>query len=112
MHVNLVGSSRADEREVDDDAVARSRLYVDFLPSTMAQAGEVLSALRAGLIGETHIIGQIGDVITGAVAGRENGSSITMYKSLGIAAQDLACIDHLYRKALAKSQASGAWIKF
>jgi ornithine cyclodeaminase/alanine dehydrogenase-like protein (mu-crystallin family) len=112
MHVNLVGSSRATEREADDEAVVRARVYVDYLPSTMAQAGEILSVLRAGLIGEDHIVGQVGEVIAGTAPGRTDPGQITLYKSLGIAAQDLACVDHLYRQAQSQGPGTGAWVPF
>ena len=88
-HVNLVGSSFPDAREVDDDLVARSRFFIDYLPSTMAQAGEFLHALNAGLITEAHVAGEIGAVIDGTVRGRQSADEITIYKSLGVAAQDI-----------------------
>lgn len=101
-HLNIVGSSVAAAREIDDDLVQSASLYIDYLPSTLAQAGEVLSALKAGLISHSHIIGQIGDVLAGRARARERAEEITLYKSLGIAAQDLVCAAFLYERSLAE----------
>ncbi len=109
-HLNIVGSSVASAREIDDELVSASSVYVDFLPSTMAQAGEVLSAIRNGMITERHIVGQIGDVLHGRARSRTRDDEITLYKSLGIAAQDLACAAFLYQRAL--SDGFGARVAF
>ena len=101
MHLNLVGASFPDRREVDDDAVAQGQFFVDYRPSTEAQAGEYLHALEQGVITPTHIRGEIGEVISGERDGRTAASQITMYKSLGVASQDLAAALHVYRAAIA-----------
>lgn len=101
-HVNLVGSSFPDAREVDDDMVVRSRFFVDYLPSTMAQAGEFLHAMAAGLVGEDHIAGEIGAVLDGSVPGRRSDDEITVYKSLGVAAQDVVTAHHVAALAAAE----------
>ncbi|MEZ5498652.1 MAG: ornithine cyclodeaminase family protein [Steroidobacteraceae bacterium] len=98
-HLCLVGSSVPEAREVDDELVARSRYYVDYRPSTLAQAGEFLHARGAGEIGDDHIVAEIGEVLDGSRPGREHAQEITVYKSLGIAAQDLAAAWHVYREA-------------
>ena len=95
-HVNLVGSSFPDKREADDEVVTRSRFYVDYLPSTLDQAGEFLHAREAGLVSEEHIVGEIGGVATGEVMGRQNDDEITLYKSLGVAAQDIVTARRVY----------------
>jgi ornithine cyclodeaminase/alanine dehydrogenase-like protein (mu-crystallin family) len=89
-HLNLVGSAIATTAEVDVECVRRSRVYVDYRPSAAAEAGELRRALAAGAIGEDHVVGEIGDVLLGRVEGRRSADEITLYKSLGIAAQDLA----------------------
>jgi ornithine cyclodeaminase/alanine dehydrogenase-like protein (mu-crystallin family) len=89
-HVNLVGASRLNAREADDDVVARSRFFVDSRTSARAEAGELKHAMDAGLVSESHILGEVGDVLSGSVAGRTGDHDITVYKSLGVAAQDLA----------------------
>ncbi len=95
-HVNLVGSSFPDKREADDEVVTSSRFYVDYLPSTLDQAGEFLHAREAGLVTEEHIVGEIGGVATGEVMGRQNDDEITLYKSLGVAAQDIVTARRVY----------------
>jgi ornithine cyclodeaminase len=89
-HVNLVGASRLDAREADDTVVTRSRFFVDSRTSARAEAGELRHAINAGLVDETHVLGEIGDVLNGKVPGRSGSDDLTVYKSLGIAAQDLA----------------------
>lgn len=109
-HVNLVGSSVADAREVDDDLVERSRYFVDYRPSTMDQAGEFLHALAAGRVGEDHIAGEIGAVLSGEAPGRQSAKEITVYKSLGVAAQDIVTARHVY--TLAMEHGLGATVAF
>ncbi|MFA3791134.1 ornithine cyclodeaminase family protein [Aliiglaciecola sp. SL4] len=89
-HVNLVGAAIRTSSEADSDVVTRAKFYIDYKESAMAQAGELLDAIDAGLIDENHIVGEIGDVLLGNSPGRESGQEITVYKSLGVSAQDLA----------------------
>lgn len=110
MHVNLVGSSTAREREAADDVLVGTRIYVDYLPSTMAQAGEILPAIERGTITADAILGEIGDVLRGRVEGRQTADDITIYKSLGIAAQDLVVATHLFE--LSRSSGNGDWVAF
>jgi len=88
-HVNIVGSSRAGPVEVDDDLVARARYFVDGRGNVLAQGAEFLHAKAAGRIDDAHIVGEIGEVLAGRLAGRGSPSEITAYKSLGSVAQDL-----------------------
>lgn len=90
MHINLVGSSTPDKREVDDDLVASAEFFVDYCPSAMAQAGEFLHARSAGRVNDRHIRAEIGEVLAGRRGGRATDETVTIYKSLGIAAQDIA----------------------
>jgi ornithine cyclodeaminase/alanine dehydrogenase-like protein (mu-crystallin family) len=99
-HLCLVGASVPSCREVDDDCVAMSRFFVDFRASAMAQAGELLHAIGEGVVTEAHILAEIGEVLSGAVAGRRSDSEVTVYKSLGVAAQDLAAASLVYRRAV------------
>lgn len=96
-HVNLVGASSATAREVDDALVLRSSFFVDFRGSALAQAGELLDALGANAA--NHIRGEIGEVLNGSVPGRTGEHEVTVYKSLGIAAQDLAAAHAIYDRA-------------
>lgn len=99
-HLNVVGSSFPQNREIDADTVVRSRFYVDYKPSTLALAGDYQDAVAQGLIDESHIIGSTGDVLEGLAPGRTMAREITLYKSVGIVAQDLVAAQHLLNKAL------------
>jgi ornithine cyclodeaminase len=101
-HVNLVGASQATAREADDEVVTRSRFFVDLRVSARAEAGELRHAMDAGLVDERHLLGEIGDVLNGAVQGRTHRDDITVYKSVGIAAQDLAAAHVIYARATAE----------
>jgi ornithine cyclodeaminase len=100
VHVNLVGASRPTAREVDDDVVTGSRFFVDSRTSARAEAGELKHAMDAGLVSESHILGEIGDVLNGSVVGRTGEQDLTVYKSLGVAAQDLAAAHIIYERAV------------
>lgn len=96
-HVNVVGSGYAGPREVDDDLVLRSRFFVDSREGVLRQGAEFLHAKEAGLIGDEHIVAEIGQVLAGEIAGRRSADEITVYKSLGHVVQDLAAAWALYR---------------
>ena len=101
-HLNVVGASVASKREIDEETVVRSRLFVDYRASTFAQAGEVIGAIESGRIGRDHVLAEIGEVLSGKAGGRRDPGEITLYRSLGIAAQDLACVAHCLRAAQAR----------
>jgi ornithine cyclodeaminase/alanine dehydrogenase-like protein (mu-crystallin family) len=94
-HVNAVGSSVASARELDTDAVARSRLFVDRRESALAEAGDFLIPRDEGAVGNAHILGELGELETGAVAGRTSPEEITLFKSVGLAVEDLAAARHI-----------------
>lgn len=98
-HVNLVGAAIAGSAEADIDVVTRSRFFVDYRASAMDQAGELLAAIRDGAVSESHIAGEIGEVLDGNTPGRRDDGEITVYKSLGVAAQDLAAACAAFRNA-------------
>jgi ornithine cyclodeaminase len=92
VHVNVVGSGFAGPSEVDHDVVTRSRYFVDSRAGVLAQGSEFLRAKAAGLIGDGHIIAEIGEVFDGRKPGRIAPTDITVYKSLGHVVQDLASV--------------------
>jgi ornithine cyclodeaminase len=98
-HLNVVGSSVATTAEIDTIAVVRSQFFVDYRSSTITEAGEYLRALRAGLITPEHIRAEIGEVANGSKVGRTSAQEITLYKSLGIAPQDLAAAHFVLQQA-------------
>jgi len=99
VHVNLVGASRLVTREADDEVVRRSRFFVDSRASARAEAGELRHAIDCGLVTENHVLGEIGDVLNGVASGRTGHDDVTVYKSLGIAVQDLAAAYVIYERA-------------
>lgn len=103
MHLNVVGSSSSSAAEIDTPAVVRSRLFVDYRGSTVHEAGEYLRALREGAVTPDHIIAEIGEVASGSKAGRRSPLDVTLYKSLGIAPQDLAAAHLVLEKARASN---------
>jgi ornithine cyclodeaminase/alanine dehydrogenase-like protein (mu-crystallin family) len=95
-HLNLVGSSHAGPVEVDNDLVVRSRFIADSREGVLAQGAEFLRAKAAGLIGDDHIVAEIGQVLAGDIVGRRTAEEITVYKSLGHVVQDLSTAWVLY----------------
>jgi ornithine cyclodeaminase/alanine dehydrogenase-like protein (mu-crystallin family) len=97
-HLNLVGSGYAGPAEVDNDLVVRSRFIADSREGVLDQGGEFLRAKAAGLVGDEHIVAEIGQVLAGEIAGRRSAEEITVYKSLGHVVQDLASAWALYSR--------------
>ena len=109
VHVNAVGASDPSARELDVEAVVRSRLYVDRMESTLHEAGCFLTAREEGALDDGHIQGEIGDLLLGRIRGRESAEEITLFKSLGLGVEDLAAAHHVYQKAL--KQNLGTWVE-
>jgi alanine dehydrogenase len=101
-HINAVGSSVPFARELDTAAMVRSRLFVDRRESTLHEAGDFLFPKQEGAIGDDHIQGEIGELLLGQVPGRESAEEVTLFKSLGLAVEDVAAAHHVYRRALEK----------
>ncbi len=99
-HVNLVGSSHAGAAEADASLVQKSAFYVDYRPSIFDQAGELLAAIDAGLVGKDHVVAELGEVISGEARGREDEATITVYKSVGVASQDIVAAQRVYDRAI------------
>ncbi len=104
QHVNLVGASVATAREADNEVVRRGRFFVDARTSAAVQAGEWLQALKDGVVGESHLRGEIGEVLLGRVTGRASAHDITVYKSLGHTAQDMATARAVVDRATASGR--------
>ncbi|HEV8148721.1 MAG TPA: ornithine cyclodeaminase family protein [Gemmatimonadales bacterium] len=100
-HLNAVGSSIPTTRELDTRAMRRGRLVVDRLESARHEAGDFLIPLQEGALTEAHILGELGDVLLGRIVARRGPSDITIFKSLGLAVEDLAAAHHVLGKARA-----------
>jgi ornithine cyclodeaminase/alanine dehydrogenase-like protein (mu-crystallin family) len=109
VHINAVGSSVKSTRELDGDAMTKALLFVDRRESTLNEAGDFLLAKAEGKIGDDHIRGEIGDLLLGRVTGRVARDDITLFKSLGLAVEDLAAVQHVYDKAVAEG--AGTWVE-
>lgn len=108
-HVNAVGSSVRSTRELDTEAVRRARLFVDRRESTLNEAGDFLMAKAEGAIGDDHIVGEIGEILLGTIGGRKSADEVTLFKSLGLAVEDLAAVHLIYERAVAENR--GTWVE-
>lgn len=99
VHVNAVGSSVPSARELDAAAVAKSRFFVDHRESALAEAGDFLLARGEGAVADSHILGELGQLVTGEVPGRISPADVTLFKSVGLAIEDVAAAQHIYAKA-------------
>ncbi len=103
VHVNAIGASTPPYRELDSEAVVRSKLFVDRRESTINESEDFRIPRKEGLIGDGHIRGELGEVLLGRAVGRVSDDEITLFKSVGLAVEDLASAYHVYRKAEAAS---------
>jgi ornithine cyclodeaminase len=99
QHLNLVGSGVPSTSEVEPEVVQRSRYFTDYKESALVLAGDFIRAKQAGLVDDDHILGSIGDVLEGKIAGRKGASDITVFKSLGMVAEDLISADFVQAEA-------------
>ncbi|MBZ0279736.1 MAG: ornithine cyclodeaminase family protein [Anaerolineae bacterium] len=100
VHLNVVGASLRTTREVDTAAMVKSRLYVDRRESTLNEAGDFLIPKSEGTVDDSHIQGELGEVLLGQVKGRQSAAEITLFKSLGLAVEDLASAQLIYAQAV------------
>lgn len=109
-HINAVGSSIAAARELDSATVAASSLFVDRRESTINESGDYLIAMREGAITADHIRAEIGELLLGKARGRTSPEEITVFKSLGLAIEDLASAQFLFVEA--ERRGTGTWVEF
>jgi ornithine cyclodeaminase/alanine dehydrogenase-like protein (mu-crystallin family) len=108
-HINAVGAYTPTTRELDSALVAGARLYADKREALLSEAGEFLIPKGEGLIGDDHIVAEIGEVLAGKAPGRDSPDEITLFKSLGIAIEDLAAAHAVYEAA--KERELGTWVE-
>ncbi len=109
-HLNVVGASQPHVREIDTATMAATSLFVDRRESTLNESGDYLQAAREGAIGPEQIRAEIGEVLIGAKPGRTQPREITLFKSLGLAVEDVAAAAYVYRQAQAAQ--TGTWVEF
>jgi ornithine cyclodeaminase len=108
-HVNAVGASLRSARELDSAAVARARVFVDRRESAANEAGDLLIPRAEGAIGDDHVQGELGEVLLGRVDGRRTADEVTVFKSLGLAVEDVASAHHIHARAQAAGL--GTWVE-
>jgi alanine dehydrogenase len=101
-HVVSVGACRPDQREMDPELIARSRVVVDSLAAAVVESGDVVSGMAEGYFGRDHLAGELGAVVAGVVKGRSRLDEVTIFKSLGLAVEDVAAGALAARRAEAR----------
>jgi ornithine cyclodeaminase/alanine dehydrogenase-like protein (mu-crystallin family) len=103
VHLNVVGSSQPHAREVDSATVRDAALFVDRRESTLNEAGDFLVPQQEGLVGPDHIRAEIGELVNGTADGRRSDAELTLFKSLGLAIEDLVAAEHILARAEAEN---------
>jgi alanine dehydrogenase len=99
-HVISVGACRPDQREMDPDLVARATLFVDSRAAALVESGDVVMGIAERRFAAEHVRGELGELVLGRVAGRNGSDEITVFKSLGMAVEDVVAADLVYRRAI------------
>ena len=109
-HINAIGTHSPNSREIDGATMAAARIFTDRGESALNEAGDYLLAAKEGLVTPASILAEIGELLIGTKPGRTSRTEITLFKSLGLAIEDVVTADYLYQKA--KSQNAGTWVDF
>ena len=99
-HVVSVGACRPDQREMAPDLVSQGRIFVDSKAAAMVESGDVVLGINEGRFSQSHVLGELGEVVLGRIGGRTSDNEITIFKSLGMAVEDVVSADLVYRRAL------------
>ncbi len=105
-HLNVVGSHEPEAREVDTRTIERARVYTDATENVLREAGDILIPIAEGRFSRERIAGEIGRLVDGSIPGRAGDNDITLFKSLGHAAQDIYAANAVYERALARGMQS------
>lgn len=109
-HLNAIGTHSPNSREIDSATMAAARIFTDRRESALNEAGDYLLAAKEGLVTSESIVGEIGELLIGTKSGRTSATEITLFKSLGLAIEDVATANYLYNKA--RTESAGTWIDF
>ena len=101
-HINAIGSNAPNRQEIDSSVLPKSKVYVDRLEQALEEAGDLIIPIKQGLYKAESIAGNLCDVLSGRIAGRDDESQITLFKSVGIALEDIAVARKAYELALKK----------
>ena len=97
-HINAVGSSTPTARELDTATILKSKLFTDCYESLYHEAGDFIIPKKEGAIDDSHVKGEIGEILLGRKEGRTSNDDITVFKSLGLAVEDIFSVNHIFRK--------------
>ncbi len=103
MHINAIGAFKPEMQEVDEETICRARIFVDSVEACLEEAGDLIIPLKRGLIQETDILAELGEVAAGRKKGRRSASEITYFKSVGNAVQDVSVAQAIYDRARGKN---------
>jgi alanine dehydrogenase len=106
-HIAAVGACRPDQREMETTLIKRARVYVDSRVGALAEAGDVVIPMREGAIDERHLVGELGALASGTIAGRTSPRDVTIFKSLGMAVEDVAAAHLAYTRATERGLGRG-----
>jgi alanine dehydrogenase len=99
-HVISVGACRPDQREMDPALTRRGRLFVDSRAAALVESGDIVMGIQEHRFAASHIIGELGELLAGKVEGRRSPRDVTIFKSLGLAVEDVVAADLVYRRAV------------
>ena len=99
VHINAIGAYQPDKREVPGHTIKRAKIVIDQQAACLEEAGDIVIPMNEGLIDKSHIAAELGEIVLGNKTGRTDNSEITVFKSVGNAAQDLITAGEIYKKA-------------
>ena len=109
-HVNAIGTHSPNSREIDSATMAAARIFVDRRESALNESGDYLLAAKEGVVTHESIVAEIGELLIGSKSGRTSATEITLFKSLGLAIEDVVSANYIFNKA--QDQNTGTWIGF
>jgi ornithine cyclodeaminase len=109
-HINAIGTHSPQSREIDSATMAAARIFTDRRESVLNEAGDYLLAAKEGAISPDSIVAEIGELVIKVKEGRTSPTEITIFKSLGLAIEDVVCAEYLFRKA--QAEGAGSWVDF
>jgi ornithine cyclodeaminase/alanine dehydrogenase-like protein (mu-crystallin family) len=98
-HINAMGANAPAKSEIDPSLAKRAKIFVDFKEQVLAEAGDIIDMIRSGELKESDISAELGELVIGAKEGRSDAEEITLFKSVGVAIEDLALALEVYERA-------------
>jgi len=98
-HINAMGANAPTKSEIDPDLMKRAKIFVDFKEQVLAEAGDIINIVKSGELKEAEISAELGELVVGTKRGRSDAEEITLFKSVGVAIEDLALALEVYERA-------------